>query len=208
MTTAGSTLGRTARWVWYARGPTVAVARLLLLAPAALYRVAVLVRNAAYDAGVLRSARLPAPSVGVGNLAVGGVGKTPVARFLAVELARRGCRVGVLLRDYGDDEVREHREALPAAVVVFPLSYIFGDILTEVYGYRMARRVIWLGFLCNLIYVAFSWIGQQLPAAHPRGARRSRQPTSASSASRLTSCWPPSRPIWWASSLTPLSWRR
>ena len=54
---------------------------------------------------------------------------------------------------------------LPAAIIVFPLSYIFGDILTEVYGYRWARRVIWLGFLCNLIFVFFAWVGQLLPAA-------------------------------------------
>ncbi len=54
---------------------------------------------------------------------------------------------------------------LPAAVVIFPLSYIFGDILTEVYGYRWARKVIWLGFLCNLIFVIFAWIGQILPPA-------------------------------------------
>jgi uncharacterized integral membrane protein (TIGR00697 family) len=54
---------------------------------------------------------------------------------------------------------------LPAAIFVFPLSYIFGDILTEVYGYRLARRVIWLGFTCNLIFVFFAWIGQLLPAA-------------------------------------------
>lgn len=54
---------------------------------------------------------------------------------------------------------------LPAAIIVFPLSYIFGDILTEVYGYRQARRVIWLGFLCNLIFVVFNWIGQVLPPA-------------------------------------------
>jgi uncharacterized integral membrane protein (TIGR00697 family) len=54
---------------------------------------------------------------------------------------------------------------LPAAVIVFPLSYIFGDILTEVYGYRWARRVIWLGFLCNLIFVVFIWLGQLLPPA-------------------------------------------
>jgi tetraacyldisaccharide 4'-kinase len=86
--------------------------------PAALYRVAVLARNAAYDAGWLASRRLPVPSVGVGNLAVGGVGKTPVARYLAGALARRGCRVGILLRGYGDDEVRECRDALPDAVVV------------------------------------------------------------------------------------------
>ncbi|MFC2021475.1 queuosine precursor transporter [Chloroflexota bacterium] len=54
---------------------------------------------------------------------------------------------------------------LPAAIFVFPLSYIFGDVLTEVYGYRWARRVIWLGFICNLIFVVFAWIGQILPAA-------------------------------------------
>ena len=54
---------------------------------------------------------------------------------------------------------------LPAAIVVFPISYIFGDILTEVYGYRLARRVIWLGFLCNLIFVFFAWVGQVLPPA-------------------------------------------
>ena len=54
---------------------------------------------------------------------------------------------------------------LPAAIIVFPLSYIFGDILTEVYGYKMARRVIWLGFLCNLVFVAFAWVGLKLPPA-------------------------------------------
>lgn len=54
---------------------------------------------------------------------------------------------------------------LPAGVVVFPVSYICGDVLTEVYGYRMARRVIWLGFLCNLLAVAAIYLGQVLPAA-------------------------------------------
>ncbi|MFC1958980.1 queuosine precursor transporter [Chloroflexota bacterium] len=54
---------------------------------------------------------------------------------------------------------------LPAAVVLFPLSYILGDILTEVYGYRWARRVIWLGFGCNLIFVVIAWIGKILPPA-------------------------------------------
>lgn len=43
---------------------------------------------------------------------------------------------------------------LPAGVIVFPISYIFGDILTEVYGYGRARQVIWLGFGCNLMAVA------------------------------------------------------
>jgi len=55
--------------------------------------------------------------------------------------------------------------SLPAAIIIFPVSYIVGDILTEVYGYRLARRVIWLGFFCNLIAVAVIWIGQLLPPA-------------------------------------------
>jgi len=54
---------------------------------------------------------------------------------------------------------------VPAGIVVFPLSYIIGDVLTEVYGYRQARRVIWLGFLCNLLAVLAIWLGQILPAA-------------------------------------------
>ena len=54
---------------------------------------------------------------------------------------------------------------LPAGIIIFPLSYVFGDVLTEVYGYRRARRVIWLGFLCNLIVVLAVWIGQLLPPA-------------------------------------------
>ena len=54
---------------------------------------------------------------------------------------------------------------LPAAIVIFPISYILGDVLTEVYGYRQARRVIWLGFACNLVVVATIWIGGVLPAA-------------------------------------------
>jgi uncharacterized integral membrane protein (TIGR00697 family) len=54
---------------------------------------------------------------------------------------------------------------LPAAILIFPISYIFGDVLTEVYGYHQARQVIWLGFFCNLIAVVAIWLGQILPAA-------------------------------------------
>jgi uncharacterized integral membrane protein (TIGR00697 family) len=42
---------------------------------------------------------------------------------------------------------------LPGAVILFPIAYIFGDILTEVYGYGKARIVIWTGFACNLLMV-------------------------------------------------------
>jgi uncharacterized integral membrane protein (TIGR00697 family) len=54
---------------------------------------------------------------------------------------------------------------VPAAVILFPIAYIFGDVLTEVYGYARARQVIWTGFFCNLLAVIAIWIGGQLPPA-------------------------------------------
>jgi hypothetical protein len=54
---------------------------------------------------------------------------------------------------------------LPAAIVIFPLSYVFGDVLTEVYGYSQARRVIWLGFFCNLLMIISIWLVGILPSA-------------------------------------------
>lgn len=54
---------------------------------------------------------------------------------------------------------------VPAGTIVFPISYICGDVLTEVYGFRRARQVIWLGFACNLLAVGAIWVGQVLPGA-------------------------------------------
>lgn len=55
--------------------------------------------------------------------------------------------------------------SVPAGVIVFPISYIFGDVLTEVYGYRQARRVIWLGFAANLLVVVAIWLAGIAPAS-------------------------------------------
>ena len=55
--------------------------------------------------------------------------------------------------------------ALPAAVILFPLTYILGDVLTEVYGYQRCRRVIWIGFLCNVVAVVAISIGGWLRPA-------------------------------------------
>ncbi len=49
--------------------------------------------------------------------------------------------------------------------ILFPISYIFGDILTEVYGYRRSRRVIWVGFACaGLMAGVFALVGALPPA--------------------------------------------
>jgi queuosine precursor transporter len=53
----------------------------------------------------------------------------------------------------------------PAGLVIFPLSYLLGDVLTEVYGIRAARRVIWLGFACNLLALGAIQAAIHLPAA-------------------------------------------
>jgi queuosine precursor transporter len=54
---------------------------------------------------------------------------------------------------------------VPAGIIIFPVTYIFGDILTEVYGYARARQVIWLGFFCNLLFVLAMVAGERAPGA-------------------------------------------
>ena len=71
---------------------------------------------------------------------------------------------------------------VPAAVILFPIAYIFGDVLTEVYGYRRARQVIWTGFFCNLIAVIAIWIAGRLSAAPFWSAGSFNNPQTAQSA--------------------------
>ncbi len=51
--------------------------------------------------------------------------------------------------------------------ILFPLAYIFGDILTEVYGYRTSRRVIWIGFTCLALTTVTLAVVTALPGAGP-----------------------------------------
>ncbi|MEW6240371.1 MAG: queuosine precursor transporter [Chloroflexota bacterium] len=53
--------------------------------------------------------------------------------------------------------------AFDAGTILFPVSYIFGDILTEVYGYKRSRRVIWAGFAILALSSVVFWIVQHLP---------------------------------------------
>jgi uncharacterized integral membrane protein (TIGR00697 family) len=62
------------------------------------------------------------------------------------------------------------RMAFDAGTILFPVSYIFGDILTEVYGYKRSRRVIWTGFACLALSAAIFAIVRGLPGeAHWQG---------------------------------------
>src|SRR4030066_149237 len=64
--------------------------------------------------------------------------------------------------DWGFD-IRGVRMAFDAGTLLFPVSYIFGDILTEVYGYKRSRRVIWTGFLCLGLSAVVFWLVRLLP---------------------------------------------
>ncbi|MXX54187.1 MAG: tetraacyldisaccharide 4'-kinase [Gemmatimonadetes bacterium] len=100
---------RTVRDFWAAEPPGLA-ARLTgaLLTPAELsFRATVAMRNAWYDNR--RSPSTPVPVVSVGNLTVGGTGKTPVVRWLAEWLQRTGARPAIVTRGYGRDELALYR---------------------------------------------------------------------------------------------------
>jgi uncharacterized integral membrane protein (TIGR00697 family) len=53
--------------------------------------------------------------------------------------------------------------AFDAGTILFPVSYIFGDVLTEVYGFRRSRRVIWTGFACLTLTAIVLWLVRIMP---------------------------------------------
>ena len=109
---------RLVRWLWTSRRLDARAARALLVPASWLYRTVMRLRAAAYQRGLLASYPLPLPAVAVGNLSVGGSGKTPLAGWIAERWATRGVVPGILLRGVGGDEARVHQEAVPGAVVV------------------------------------------------------------------------------------------
>ena len=88
------------RAVWERKGVSGKLLWLALLPLSKLYSAVVQSRNFLFAQGILRSVRLPRPVVSVGNLTVGGTGKTPTCLWLAHELALRGLKVGILSRGY------------------------------------------------------------------------------------------------------------
>lgn len=111
-------LHRAVNWLWQNRRPPARLARGVLLPLAGLHRAVMASRAGLYRAGWLRARRLPLPAVAVGNLSVGGAGKTPLAAWIAGHFQARGVRPGILMRGYGGDEPLVHERLVPGAVVV------------------------------------------------------------------------------------------
>lgn len=118
MTTRRRDGHRLVRWLWTARSFGASAARAALVPASGLWHAGMSVREQLYARGWLARHALPLPSVAVGNLSVGGSGKTPLAGWVASHYVSRGLRPGILLRGVGGDEALVHREAVPEAIVV------------------------------------------------------------------------------------------
>ena len=137
-----------AAWGDHATGRAVRT----LLAPAEwAYRAAIAARNAAYDHGWATSAVLPLPALSIGNISVGGTGKTPVAAWMAERLHTAGETPGIVLRGYGDDEADVHAMLNPSLVVIADADRVAGAraahsrgcdvlVLDDAFQHRRARR--------------------------------------------------------------------
>ncbi len=103
--------------VWYGDGLAAGMARLALWPLSLAFGAVSAARTALYDADILHAERPQVKTLSVGNLTVGGTGKTPVAAWLADRLSRE-ARTTVVLRGYGDDESEVHRRLNPHVPVI------------------------------------------------------------------------------------------
>ena len=137
--------------VWYGRGFGARTARAALAPAELLYRGLVAGRGALYDAGLLASHGVAIPTVSVGNLSVGGTGKTPVSAWLARTLRERGARPAIVLRGYGGDEPLVHRLLNPEVPVITAPDRVAGArqaersgadlaVLDDAFQHRRLRR--------------------------------------------------------------------
>ncbi|MBK8286334.1 MAG: tetraacyldisaccharide 4'-kinase [Ahniella sp.] len=84
--------------IWYGGAPVPGFLRVM----ATLYAGLMSLRRQFYRLGLKRATELPVPVLVIGNITVGGTGKTPLTAWLATELTRRGWRPGIVSRGYGE----------------------------------------------------------------------------------------------------------
>lgn len=139
--------------IWFRKGVASTLARTALRPISALFSAGVSLRNLLYDRGLLVVVESPLPTLSVGNLSVGGTGKTPVAAFFAAELRRRGRRPAIVLRGYGGDEEQVHALLNPGTPVIVSPDRVAGVkraaalgadvvVLDDAFQHRRAGRVV------------------------------------------------------------------
>jgi tetraacyldisaccharide 4'-kinase len=137
--------------VWESASLPARAARAALIPASWVYGAIVAVRNAAFDRGIFRSNPLPLPSISVGNLTVGGTGKTPVSAFIAARLAEMGMKPAIVMRGYGGDEPLVHARLNPGIPVFAAADRVRGAldaraagrdvvVLDDAFQHRRAKR--------------------------------------------------------------------
>jgi tetraacyldisaccharide 4'-kinase len=104
--------------VWYGVDAAASAARMILMPAERIFGGVVGARDILYDAGWLPARDTVVPAVSVGNLTVGGTGKTPIAAWIARGLQARGAHPAIVLRGYGQDEPLVHQTLNPAIPVI------------------------------------------------------------------------------------------
>jgi len=112
--------------VWNESAWWSGVARLALSPASMAYRGVTSLRNALYDRGTFPAHGTEIPVLSVGNLAVGGTGKTPVSAWMAARARERGARPAIVMRGYGDDEHRVHALVNPDVPVIVSADRVAG----------------------------------------------------------------------------------
>jgi tetraacyldisaccharide 4'-kinase len=134
----GARGGSVADRIWHGNDPLSQIARLALVPAAGLYGGIVAARGLLYDLGMLPARRTILPALSVGNLSVGGTGKTPVSAFIAARLRDRGGRPAIVLRGYGGDEPLVHATLNPDIPVVVSADRVAGVARARVLGADVA----------------------------------------------------------------------
>jgi tetraacyldisaccharide 4'-kinase len=180
---------------WRGRGTRAQVTRALLTPLELLYRVVVSARSALYDAGVFPAEEFSVPVLSVGNLTVGGTGKTPVSAWFASQLIERGITPGIVLRGYGGDETLVHERLNPQIPVVVASDRVRGVrtaiakgagavVLDDAFQHRRADRD------ADIVLInADAWTGEVrlLPAGPWREPLRAAQRANLIIITRKTS---------------------
>ena len=138
--------------VWDGDGLAARAARAALTPAELVYGAIASARASLYSSGVLTTFDTAVPAVSVGNLTVGGTGKTPLAAHLAERLRDAGAQPGIVLRGYGGDEPLVHRTLNPDVPVIVSADRVAGIaqardrgcdvvVLDDAFQHRRASRV-------------------------------------------------------------------
>jgi len=112
--------------VWAGRGKRARLLRALLTPAEALYAVAATGRAKFYAWRLLKAEEFSVPVLSIGNMTVGGTGKTPVAAWFAQQLRQRGVLPAIVLRGYGGDETKVHERLNPGVPVIAAADRVRG----------------------------------------------------------------------------------